>query len=137
MRQANSAIKGFLYQFDKSLHEILISSDGDVITLEGQIEDIDIVSDTGTEAIQCKYHEGEDFAISKVAEPILDMFCHYIKESVIGKKTKYVLYAYFYNNVGTVEHTEFHDFIMRTVNKEIVKNTLSKFSMWTIRLFLK
>lgn len=121
MRQANSAIKGFLYQFDKSLHEILSSGDGDIITLEGQIEDIDIISTAGTEAIQCKYHEGDDFTISKVAEPILEMFCHYIRENVIGKKTKYVLYAYFQTNVEIIEHTVFHDFVMKTVNRDIIK----------------
>lgn len=129
MRSADGAIRGFLYQFDKSLHEILTSSDGQVVTLEGQIEDIDIVSDSGIEAIQCKYHEGEDFAISKVAEPILDMFCHFIKERIIGKRTKYtkyILYAYFHKNVDAIEQGTFHDFILKTIDKEIVRKYFTR-----------
>ena len=42
MRQANSTIKGYLYQFNKSIFEILNANDNDSIILEGVIEDIDI-----------------------------------------------------------------------------------------------
>ena len=42
MRQADSTIKGYLYQFNKSILEILKAEDDDIITLEGVIEDIDI-----------------------------------------------------------------------------------------------
>ena len=75
MRQANAAIKGFIYQFDKSLLEILLSDENEAITLEGQIEDIDIASEVGIETIQCKYHEDKDFTMSSVAEPILVRCC--------------------------------------------------------------
>lgn len=34
MRQANSTIKGYLYQFNKSIYEILTSDDQATITLE-------------------------------------------------------------------------------------------------------
>ena len=44
MRQADSAIRGYLYQFNKSIYEILQLADGAEITLEGVIEDIDIQS---------------------------------------------------------------------------------------------
>ena len=42
MRQADSTIKGYLYQFNKSIYEILQAEDDTKITLEGVIEDIDI-----------------------------------------------------------------------------------------------
>ena len=57
MRQADSAIRGYLYQFNKSIYEILQLADGAEITLEGVIEDIDIQSLSSTTTIQCKYHE--------------------------------------------------------------------------------
>jgi len=126
LRSADSAIRAYLYQFDKALCEVLTSRDGQIVTLEGQIEDIDIMSDSGTEAFQCKYHEGEDFAISKVAEPILDMLCHFIKEHIIGKKTKYILYACFHKNVDTIEQDKLHEFILKTTDREIVRKYFTR-----------
>ena len=41
-RTAESTIKGFLYQFHKSINEILQLENGEIITLEGIIEDIDL-----------------------------------------------------------------------------------------------
>lgn len=76
MRQADSAIRGYLYQFNKSIYEILQLADGAEITLEGVIEDIDIQSLSSTTTIQCKYHEDKKFKISDVAAPILEMFSH-------------------------------------------------------------
>jgi len=98
----------------------LASSDGQVITLEGQIEDIDIVSESGIETIQCKYHEDKSYSISKVAEPILDMFCHFSKSKQIGKRIKYILYAYFFVNVEFIAQSDFDDYIKKTTNQDII-----------------
>ena len=38
MRQADSTIKGYLYQFNKYIYEILQSKDDEIVTLEGVIE---------------------------------------------------------------------------------------------------
>lgn len=51
MRQANSTIKGYLYQFNKSIFEILSADDEASITLEGVIEDIDIQLPNATSTI--------------------------------------------------------------------------------------
>lgn len=77
MRQADSTIKGYLYQFNKSILEILCMSDDAILILEGIIEDIDILSPTGTTTIQCKYHEDRKFRMSSVAVPIIEMLCNY------------------------------------------------------------
>ena len=42
MRQADSTIKGYLYQFNKSIDAILDSNDDVPVVLEGVIEDIDV-----------------------------------------------------------------------------------------------
>lgn len=42
MRQADSTIKGYLYQFNKSIDVILDSNDDAPVVLEGVIEDIDV-----------------------------------------------------------------------------------------------
>lgn len=57
MRQANSTIRGYLYQFNKSIFEILSSKDEDSITLEGVIEDIDVQNTTN---ITTKYKFNEN-----------------------------------------------------------------------------
>ena len=126
MRQANSSIKGFLYQFDKALLEVLLSDENETIMLEGQIEDIDIVSESGVETIQCKYHEDKDFAMSNVVEPMLDMLCHFATKQIIGQKTKYILYAYFKNNVDSIAQNSFNDFLLTTENKEILVKYFSQ-----------
>lgn len=68
MRQANSIIKGYLYQFNKSILEILKAENNASIVLEGVIEDIDINCPSGTTTTQCKYHEDKKFQLS-VTDP--------------------------------------------------------------------
>ena len=72
-RIADATIKGFMYQFNLSLNEILKSAD-EVIKIEGIIEDIDKINKENITAIQCKYHEeSEKFQWSMVYKPILQM----------------------------------------------------------------
>ncbi|KJZ36305.1 MULTISPECIES: hypothetical protein [Pseudomonas] len=82
-RVADSTIKGFLYQFNKTLIEILDADQDKEITIEGIIEDIDIRSDSGeTTAIQCKYHESvANFTTSLIYKPLLQMAEAYSKLS--------------------------------------------------------
>ena len=119
MRQANNTIKGYLYQFNKSILEIMNADEDASITLEGVIEDIDIELSGSTTTIQCKYHEDKKYHISSVAAPILEMICHYHECSVIGKNMSYVLYAYYADNVKSIDKEAFIDYIKETTNKEI------------------
>ena len=92
-READSTIKGFMYQFNLSLNEILKSND-EAIMLEGIIEDIDKVSSSQVMAIQCKYHETVDlFNWSKVYKPILQMLKTYTETG--ASNIKFVLHAFF------------------------------------------
>lgn len=94
-RVADSTIKGFIYQFNLTLNEVLKSSNEE-IQVEGIIEDIDIRYNNMTKAIQCKYHEAqENYTLSKVYEPILQMIKHYIENP--HENIQYILYAYFPN----------------------------------------
>jgi len=120
VRQADSTIKGYLYQFNKSILEIMKLDDDDEVVLEGTIEDIDILSPTSTTTIQCKYHEDKKFLMSSVAEPILEMLCNYCEAVYIGKNTKYILYAFFNDNVDHIEMTDFLNFLSKTQDKEIL-----------------
>lgn len=119
MRQANSTIKGYLYQFNKSIFEILSADDKTSITLEGVIEDIDIQLPNATSTIQCKYHEDAKFSIYSVAAPILEMVCHYNECVALGKSTQYVLYAHYNENIEEIDRATFENHISTTVSKDL------------------
>lgn len=93
-RIADSTIKGFLYQFNKTILEIANADDEDVITVEGVVEDVDVLSASGElEAIQCKYHESkEKFIPNLVFKPLLQMAEAYDKNPTA--KIKYTIFIY-------------------------------------------
>lgn len=93
-RTADYTIQGFLYQFNKTLLEILKAQDDSVITIEGIIEDIEIAEDDLITAIQCKYHESNNsFTLSAIYKPLLQMMYHFHLNS--HGKVSYVLFAHF------------------------------------------
>ncbi len=96
-RVADSTIKGFLYQFNKTILEIANADDEDVITVEGVVEDVDVLSASGElEAIQCKYHESkEKFTPSLIFKPLLQMAEAYDKNPTA--KIKYTIFIYVLN----------------------------------------
>lgn len=93
-RIADSTIKGFLYQFNKTILEIANADDEDVITVEGVVEDVDILSASGElKAIQCKYHESkEEFIPSLIFKPLLQMAEAYDKNPTA--RIKYTIFIY-------------------------------------------
>lgn len=95
-RSADYTIKGFLYQFNKTLLEVLKAQDDDVITVEGIVEDIELQSYSSVEAIQCKYHETlSSFKPSTIYKPLLQMVQHY--HSGTSPNVSYILFAHFPN----------------------------------------
>jgi hypothetical protein len=93
-RVADSTIKGFLYQFNKTILEIANADSEEVITVEGVVEDIDVLSATGElEAVQCKYHESkEKFIPSLIFKPLLQMAEAYDKNP--KARVKYTIFIY-------------------------------------------
>lgn len=95
-KTADYTIQGFLYQFNKTLLEILKASEDSSVTVEGIIEDIDIFSPSETKAIQCKYHEThKSFSLSLLYKPLLQMMVHFNTNP--DANVSYVLYGYFPN----------------------------------------
>lgn len=93
-RTADYTIQGFLYQFNKTLLEILKSSEDSIVTVEGVIEDIEVVAGDLVTAIQCKYHESNDaYTVSAIYKPLLQMMHHFHLNP--GGKVNYVLFAHF------------------------------------------
>lgn len=102
-RAADYTIKGFLYQFNKTLLEILNSSDGSNITVEGIVEDVEIVTPSVMTAIQCKYHEAiETFTPSSIFKPLLQMMHHFHTHP--DANIRYILFAHYPSVTGMQQH---------------------------------
>lgn len=96
-RTADSTIKGFLYQFNKTILEIASADNEEVFTIEGVVEDLDVLSVNGElEAIQCKYHESnEKFTPSLIFKPLLQMAEAYDKNPTT--KITYTIFIHVLN----------------------------------------
>ena len=96
-RQAIDTIRGYLYQFDSTIFQILNHEDENAIfTVEG-IEDIDI-DQIGSEAvaIQCKYYEKSDFSPSIIKDAIVWMIKDFSQRQKQSKcLIKYKLFGHY------------------------------------------
>lgn len=90
-RVAGPAIKGYAYQFDRTIIAILDAErEGKSVTIEG-CEDIDIHGELSSESVQCKYHEDRAFSLSGLRQVILPM----LQAFRDGKRYGYRLYAHY------------------------------------------
>jgi hypothetical protein len=95
-RSAEASIKGYYYQFDTSILQILnLPRNSDSITIEG-IEDIDLYTTSNLTTVQCKYLSKPYFINSVVREPITFMLDHFVNPAT-PDNLHYVLYAHFEN----------------------------------------
>jgi len=95
VRSADATIKGYYYQFNKTIESIFsLQQEEELITIEG-IEDIDVNTVDGINAVQCKYYSSVALTHSAIREPITLMLDHFIGQpSVVNK---YSLYGFFKN----------------------------------------
>ncbi|MBB5623738.1 hypothetical protein HDE69_004825 [Pedobacter cryoconitis] len=95
-RSATDAIKGYFYQFDYSILNLLtLVQPEEAIQIEC-IEDIDIHTADDTTAIQCKYYAKTEYNHSVIKEPIMYMLTHFA-EVKAGRtpSIKYFLTGYY------------------------------------------
>ena len=95
-RTATATIKGYFYQFDLFILNLLeLSNDSDTVCIEG-IEDVDIRTAGETTAIQCKYYEGTEYNHSVISKPIRFMLKHFVENHKKRKQMiKYTIYGYY------------------------------------------
>lgn len=92
-RDAISTIKGYYYQFDYYVLQLLqLQNDDDSVRIEG-IEDVDILTSETIDAVQCKYYEGTACNPSTVAKAIRPMLIHFANNK--DKKLSYTLYGHY------------------------------------------
>lgn len=90
-RSAHATIKGYRYQFDRTVLGILALGPEEHLVIEG-VEDIDIFSEESTSAIQVKYLAAQKYTSPKsVRDPIGLMLNNFVD----GKKWDYVLHVFF------------------------------------------
>ena len=104
------AIKGFAYQIDKAILELLNTGDENKNVNIEQIQDIDL----NDSVIQVKYKETAKLIPSQVNNPISRL----IEEFKTDNTKKYILYAYFNDLNGYAEKVD--------ENKKILKDTLDE-----------
>jgi len=104
------AIKGFSYQFDKTVLEILNSTD---INKRFYLEQIQDINDD-SQVIQVKFKETQTYAHIKIREPIIQL----IDEFKNDKSKDYILYAYFKDKKENQESVD-----IATLNNILQKST--------------
>jgi hypothetical protein len=94
-REATASIRGYFYQLDATLLEVLSDTDDRVFKIEG-IEDIDSYSDATIEYSQVKYYEGQSLTPSILREPLFKLFHHYSGLPATERASRrYKLYGHF------------------------------------------
>ncbi|WP_308698175.1 DUF4297 family anti-phage-associated protein [uncultured Thomasclavelia sp.] len=92
-RDAIDTIKGYYYQFDYFILQLLnLKNDDDTVTIEG-IEDVDIFDEKGLTAVQCKYYSKTEYNHSVIAKPIRLMLKEFLKKGSSDKNIKYKIYG--------------------------------------------
>ena len=89
-RDAVSTIRGYFYQFDYSILQVLrLENDTDTICVEG-IEDVDINDENNIILHQCKCYEGTEYNHSEIKDALEWMLKHFSD----NKDSEYKYYLY-------------------------------------------
>lgn len=93
-RAADATIKGYHYQFDKTILEILRSTNNQPVKVEG-LEDVDIHDMGALICIQCKYLKAQKYGDPHLREPLAEMIRSYVARPAGTTPIKFRLYAHF------------------------------------------
>lgn len=95
-RSANVTIKGYFYQFDHSIIQLLSAPNSDAAVLVEGIEDIDLVDGDDGVLIQCKYYEGTEYNHSVIKDAVIQMLRHFHSDGCkSSQKLKYRIYGHY------------------------------------------
>ena len=106
-RQAIDTIRGYLYQFDHTIFQILNHHDeNSIFTIEG-VEDIDIeLLHDETVTIQCKYYEKTDFTPAVIKEATIWMIKDFYQRIQQQKELiQYKLFGHFKSGGNKIPKT--------------------------------
>ena len=108
-REAIATIKGYYYQFDYFILQLLcLPSDTNTVCIEG-IEDVDVTIEGNKDVIQCKYYEGTVCTPSIIANAIRPMVKHFSENK--DEDISYKLYGHYASGEGTIPNPLTIDFL--------------------------
>lgn len=95
-RSANATIKGYFYQFDHTIVQLLeAAAPQSSVVVEG-IEDIDLEDGDDSVLVQCKYHEGTEYNHSIIKDAVIQMLRHFHSKSCPCKPMfRYRVYGHY------------------------------------------
>jgi len=111
-RSANATIKGYFYQFDHSIIQLLSAVNRDTEVLIEGIEDIDLTDGDDGVLIQCKYYEGTEYNHSVIKDAIIQMLRHFFRNGCdCAQKLKYRVYGHYKEGQDKLPGTVDLDFL--------------------------
>lgn len=94
-RSANATIKGYFYQFDHTIVQVLSAKSAtSVVTVEG-IEDVDLESGGESVLTQCKYYEGTEYNHSVIKDAVIHMLRHFKESGCPLSNLRYRIYGHY------------------------------------------
>ncbi len=124
-RDAVSTIKGYYYQFDYFILQLLyLQNDNSAVCIEG-IEDVDLLGPDEVKAIQCKYYEGTKCSPSVIGEAVRPMIRHFAEHKNDSVKYTYRLFGHYEEGQGSIPDKLTLDFLkekLLTYTKDKVKH---------------
>jgi hypothetical protein len=133
-RTAEHSIRGYLYQFLRYLSEILDAAPGTQISIEGVVEDVDVMTSGLTTAIQCKLHEQADkFTLGKIYKPVLQMLEHFGNSAPGDPEIQYRLFCHFPDRAGSICLTLEDMTTIESTTSEPLKKIISRIPAATDR----
>lgn len=113
-RSANATIKGYFYQFDHSIIQLLSAANIDATVLVEGIEDVDLVDGDDGVLIQCKYYEGTNYNHSVIKGAIIHMLRHFHNNGCQpAQKLKYRIYGHYQGEQGKLPSKVDLDFLKK------------------------
>lgn len=101
-RDAVSTIRGYFYQFDYSILQVLkLENDSDTICIEG-IEDVDVNDENNITLHQCKCYEGTEYNHSEIKAALEWMLKHFADNK--DRDYKYYLYGVYKSGQHKLPH---------------------------------
>lgn len=110
-RDAISTIKGYYFQFDYFILQLLyLQNENSTVCIEG-IEDVDILAPDGVKAIQCKYYEGTNCSPSVIGEAVRPMVRHFAEHKDDSIKYTYKLFGHYKSGQESIPNEITVDFL--------------------------
>lgn len=104
-QSANATIKGYFYQFDHSILQLLSAADKNASVLIEGIEDVDLTDSGDAVLIQCKYYEGTEYNHSVIKDAVIKMLRHFHAGTCAPTQTlKYRLYGHYKSGHAKLSH---------------------------------